>query len=94
MNDPKAATPSLAGPLALTFLAGAALGAVVAALATPKSGPELRGDLRRLARRARNKAGGLTGEARGAWDDLQERVGQAAGDLQRGFADAAKDIKG
>jgi gas vesicle protein len=36
---------SLGTPL-LVFLAGAAVGATIVALTTPKSGPELRGDLK------------------------------------------------
>ena len=43
----------------LTFLAGAAVGAVVVALTTRKTGPELRGDLKDLARRAKRKAEAL-----------------------------------
>ncbi|MGA2083412.1 MAG: hypothetical protein ABSH53_22805 [Holophaga sp.] len=40
----------------LLFLLGAAAGAVVVALTTPKSGPELLADLRHLSRRLRHKA--------------------------------------
>jgi gas vesicle protein len=39
----------------LLFLLGAAAGAVVVALVTPKSGPELRADVKGLARRLRHK---------------------------------------
>ncbi len=44
------------GTIALTFLAGAAVGAIVVALTTPKSGPELRGDLKDFGVRMRRKA--------------------------------------
>jgi gas vesicle protein len=38
------------------FLLGAAAGAVVVALTTPKSGPDLRGDIKDLAGRLKRKA--------------------------------------
>ncbi len=37
------------------FLAGAAVGAVVAALTTPKTGPELRGDIKDLGIRMKDR---------------------------------------
>ncbi len=40
----------------LLFLLGAAAGAVVVALTTPKSGPDLRADIRDLSGRLRRKA--------------------------------------
>ncbi|MDP2874877.1 MAG: YtxH domain-containing protein [Holophaga sp.] len=82
------------GTIMMTFLAGAAVGAVVVALTTPKTGPELRGDLRDAARRAKRKVGQYADEATENWDDLKERTSLAAGDIQRGFSDAAKDLKG
>ena len=93
------------GSMLLTFLAGAAVGAVVMALTTPKTGPELRGDLKDLAGRAKRKAGDLADEAYEALDDMKERtalaVGDmkgrtvlAAGDLKRGVSDAVKDLRG
>ena len=39
----------------LFFLAGAAVGATVVALTTPKSGPELRGDLRDLGSKVKDR---------------------------------------
>ena len=45
--------------IALTFLAGAAVGAIVVALTTPKSGTELRGDLKDFGIRMRRKASDL-----------------------------------
>jgi len=48
-------TPS-ALPALITFLVGAAIGAVVVALTTPKSGPRLRKDLKDLANRGRDRA--------------------------------------
>jgi gas vesicle protein len=88
-------TPSLPlGTLLLTFTAGAALGALVTALTTPRSGPELRGDLKELARRAKRKACSLSEEANGTWDEMKERTLLAAADLKRGMKDARDDLKG
>lgn len=44
------------GTIALTFLAGAAVGAVVLALTTPKTGKELRSDIKNLGNRLGEKA--------------------------------------
>jgi len=82
------------GPMLLTFLAGAAVGAVVVALTTPKTGPELRGNLKDLARRAKRKAEGLADDACGAWDEVKERTAHASGDLRRGVTDAVNDLRG
>jgi gas vesicle protein len=43
-------------PTLLTFFFGAAIGAVVVALTTPKSGPRLRKDLKDLARHGKERA--------------------------------------
>jgi gas vesicle protein len=91
MNQESASSST--GAMLLTFLAGAAVGAVVVALTTPKSGPELRGDIKDLALRAKRKAGDLAGNACGAWDGLRGRADQAAGDLERGIAEAADDLR-
>lgn len=87
-------TSSTIGPMLLTFIAGAALGAVVVALTTPKTGPELRGDLKNLSRRAKKKAGELADDASDAWVDMKERTAMAAADLKRGMSDAANDLRG
>lgn len=39
----------------MVFLAGVAVGAVVVALTTPRTGPELRGDLKDLGNRVRDR---------------------------------------
>jgi gas vesicle protein len=80
--------------MVLTFIAGAALGAVVMALSTPKSGPELRGDLKDLARRAKRKVGDYADDASEALDDLKDRAVLAVDDLKRGVSDAANDLRG
>jgi gas vesicle protein len=46
------ASPSVS-TLLLTFLVGAAAGAVAVALTTPKTGPQLRGGLKHFGRRAK-----------------------------------------
>lgn len=86
-------SPSI-GPILVTFLAGAALGAVVVALTTPRTGPELRNNLKEIANRGKRKAGDMADEACEAWNDLKDRTSLAAADLQRGMADAAKDLQG
>lgn len=48
-------TPCASSTL-VTFLLGAAIGAVVVALTTPKSGPRLRKDLKDLGRRSKERA--------------------------------------
>jgi len=82
------------GTMLLTFVAGAAVGAVVVALTTPKSGPDLRGDLKNLARRAKCGAGNLADDASDTWDDMKGRTSMAAADLKRGVTDAANDLRG
>ncbi|HWQ09808.1 MAG TPA: hypothetical protein VN436_11885 [Holophaga sp.] len=49
------------GTSLLIFLAGAALGAAVVALTTPKTGPELRGDLKGLGGRVRERISKMRG---------------------------------
>jgi gas vesicle protein len=91
MSEPKS---SNLGPTLLTFLAGAAVGAIVVALTTPKTGPELRGDLKDLTLKAKRRAGELAEDASDTWDDLKGRTALAAADLKRGMADAANDLRG
>lgn len=87
-------TPTTGGSMFLAFLAGSAVGAVVMALTTPKSGPELRENLRDMAHRARTRAGEAALEANGAWEEVKDRTGRAANDLRQGFSQAAEDLKG
>jgi gas vesicle protein len=84
---------SSTGTMLLTFLAGAAVGAVVVALTTPKSGPDLRGNLRDMARRAKFKAEDLADDASGAWDDLKDSAALAVEDVRRNVTAAAKDLR-
>jgi gas vesicle protein len=82
------------GSALLYLAAGAAVGALAVALATPRSGPDLRDVLRRLGRRARRRTAGLAEDARATWEGLQGRADAAARDLSRGVADAVDDLGG
>lgn len=56
---------SLLGTSLLVFLAGAAVGAAVVALTTPKTGPELRGDLKGLGNRIKGRFAPVDREGEG-----------------------------
>jgi hypothetical protein len=87
--------PSLSlGTMLLSFLAGAAAGAVVVALTTRKTGPEFRRRIQAYGRLAKLKAGNLAEEVSGTWDGMKERTVLAANDLKRGVNDAANDLRG
>jgi gas vesicle protein len=81
-------------PLFLAFLAGAAAGAVAVALTTPKSGPQVRSDLKDLARTAKRRAVALADQAGGVWQEAKCRTALAASDFRRGLASAASDLRG
>jgi gas vesicle protein len=70
------------GESLMLFLAGAAIGGLLVALNTPKTGEELREDLKGLGRRAQRKASGLAEDMEGAWERLKEAGGEA-GDAAR-----------
>jgi len=72
------------GPMVLTLIVGAAIGAVVVALTTPRTGRELRGELKAFGRRTPWKAGNLARAFRGveaeAKDlDLSEALNDSRG---------------
>ena len=94
MNQDSTNASSSMGTMLLTFLAGAAAGAVVVALTTRRTGPQLRGDLKDLALRAKLKADDLVDDASGAWTEAKTRTTLAANDLKRGLTDMAADLKG
>ena len=50
------------GTSLLVFLAGAAVGATVVALTTPKTGPELRGDIKDLGLKVKDRIARLRGQ--------------------------------
>jgi gas vesicle protein len=75
------------GEALMLFLAGAAIGGLLVALNTPKTGPELREDLQALGRRTRKKAEGLAEDAGGAWERLKgtaQEAGEAAKEELKG----------
>ena len=82
---------SIGGSLTL-FIAGAAIGGLLVALNTPKTGPELREDLKALGRRARNKAEGLAEDAEGAWDRLKGKAGEAGAALKQDAKQEMSDL--
>jgi gas vesicle protein len=59
------------GESLMLFVAGAAIGGLLVALNTPKTGAELREDLKGLGRKASKRAEGLAEDAEGAWDRLK-----------------------
>jgi gas vesicle protein len=83
----------LKGPMLPSVLAGAALGALVVALTTPKTGPELRSDLMGLAGRAKRKAADLADDAYESMDSMRERTVLAVGELKQSMSDAADDLR-
>ena len=58
------------GTSLLVFLAGAVVGATVVALTTPKTGPELRGDIKDLGNRVKDRLSRLKTQ-----DEEIDRVG-------------------
>ncbi len=79
-------------PMLLTFLAGAAVGAVVMALTTPKTGSQLRRDMRVLANRVKRRAGDVADDLGESWDDLKECAGLAAEEQKQGKRVPAKKV--
>jgi gas vesicle protein len=80
------------GSSLVLFLAGAAVGAVVAALVTPRSGPELREDLNDLGRRTFKRAEDLAQDARKTWDKVRGRAVEVAGNVGRDVAEAGRNV--
>lgn len=99
-------TPSSRNATLLTFFVGAAVGAIVVALTTPKKGSELREGLACLGRRVKGKIGNLTeqgsraleafndgaleGQARGR--ELGELATEAWQDVKRGASRASAEL--
>ena len=80
-------------PVLLTFLAGAAIGAIVVALTTPKSGPRLRKELKDLARCGGGKAHDVAEPIPGA-RPAKQQAGWAPGDLKPGRKVSVDDLPG
>lgn len=77
----------------LTFLAGAALGALVVALTTPKTGSELRDDLAGLGRRVKGKIGDLAQQGSQAWEAFNDDPSANGRDLRDQAAEAWEDVR-
>jgi gas vesicle protein len=90
VNQAKLSTGSIA---ILSFIGGAVLGAVVVALTTPRTGPQVREDLKALGRRAKDKVGEMGDQFGEAWTESSEHAGQSVADLKRGVHEAAEDLK-
>jgi gas vesicle protein len=93
MNEPNEGMSNTSA-IMLSFVAGAALGALVVALTTPKSGPEVREDLKALGRKAKSKVGEMGEMVGEAWSETKDRTGHAMADLKRGMHEAAGDLRG
>ena len=81
------------GNYLLAFLAGAAIGGLVVAMTTPKSGDDFRADLKGLGNRLKEKAGEALEAAGSTYDDARQRVGQAAADAKTGLRDVAQEVR-
>jgi gas vesicle protein len=84
--------PQSSSTLLYTFLAGAALGAVVAALVTPKTGREARQDLLNLGKQSANKAKELGGKVSNALVKTRSVASETLAGFKRGLQDAANGI--
>jgi gas vesicle protein len=82
---------SMGGSLTL-FLAGAAIGGLLVALNTPKTGPELRDDLRLLGRRAKKGAQDLAGDAQEGWERVRGKAGEAGQEVAEEARSKAKEL--
>ena len=77
----------------VSFLAGLAVGAVVAALVTPKSGPQTRRELAEFGRRAKDRAKEMGGKVGEVLAKTKAEAGQTLADLKRGLVEAANSTK-
>ncbi len=62
------------GTSLMFFLLGAAVGAVVVALTTPKKGSELRADLKDMGNRVRERVGRMSSDLCGKAEEAAEEV--------------------
>lgn len=81
-------------PVLLTFLAGAAIGAIVVALTTPKSGPRLRKELGDLARCGEDKAEDVAEHLPGTRKASKKQGGLAPGDFKHTRNVSVDDLPG
>lgn len=81
-------------PVLLTFLAGAAMGAIVVALTTPKSGPRLRKELKGLACRGEGKAESVAEPLPEARKRVKNQNAPAPSESKRGQKVSVDDLPG
>jgi len=102
--DQEQATSTHSTTALLAFFAGAALGAAVVALATPKKGRELREDITGFGRRVKGRIDHLARRSTRALeafketpaprpDDLRNQASAAWQDLKEGATRAGSDLK-
>jgi gas vesicle protein len=82
------------GNVLLAFLAGAAVGGLVVALTTPKSGDDLRADLKGMGNRMKEKAGEALASAGSSFQEAKQRAGKAATEVEGGVREAAQELRG
>ena len=90
MNEQKMSSGTIG---LLSFLGGAVIGAVAVALTTPRTGPQVREDLKALGRCAKDKVDEMGSQAVEVWKESKYRTGQSVGDLKRGVHEATEDLK-
>jgi gas vesicle protein len=81
-------------PVLLTFLAGAAMGAIVVALTTPKSGPRLRKELKDLVTDGEDKVHEDAERLTGAKRPVKKAAGPAPSESKRGRKVSVDDLPG
>ncbi len=90
MNQPSSSSRTTT---LLAFLAGAAIGAVVIALITPKKGSEVRDDLANLGNRMKGKFDDLAQHGSEAWKEVKKGAGRASAELEQGASEAAEEFR-
>jgi len=93
MNEQNEQKMSSATIALLSFIGGAVIGAVAVALTTPKTGRQVRRDLKALGLRAKDHMDEMSDQIGDVWTESRERTGQSVADLRRGAQEAAADIK-
>jgi gas vesicle protein len=84
-------TRTSAGSILVPLLLGAVAGAVLVALTTPKSGPELRGDLKGLGRRVKGGIGSRVKAVQEAWAHVRDGSEFAMADLNGTKSEGSTD---
>jgi gas vesicle protein len=79
MNQENTASGTVA---VMSFIAGAAVGALVVALTTPRTGQEIRSDLKALGRRAKERFGEGEEKLEQVTEEARDKVSRAKAELQ------------